>query len=142
MEAQPSSARMLQWLERFYSEIGAGTDCGEGTYPQVNRALRRIASSYGDNGLSLKELAAQWHISAAYLGKLFKEQTGEFFNDYLLKVRIEEAKRLLLEDKLRIGEIALEVGFSNQSYFNKMFRKIYGISPAEYRRQCSEERQA
>ena len=78
--------------------------------------------------------------SAAYLGKLFKEQTGEFFNDYLLRIRIEEAKRLLLENRLRMGEIASAVGFSNQSYFNRMFRKSCGVSPAEYRRQCSEEK--
>lgn len=139
MEAQSSSERMLTWLEEFCRGMREGTDGEEGACPQVNRALRKIGSDYGDGTLSLKGLAAQWHISAAYLGKLFKEQTGEYFNDYLLRIRIEEAKRLLLGSRLRMGEIASEVGFSNQSYFNKMFRKSCGISPAEYRRQCSEE---
>ena len=46
----------------------------------------------------------------------------------------------LLENRLRMGEIASAVGFSNQSYFNRMFRKSCGVSPAEYRRQCSEEK--
>ena len=78
-------------------------------------------------------MAKQCHVSAAYLGKLFREQTGDFFNDYLLKVRLEAACQLLMEDRLRIGAIAAEVGFSSQSYFNKMFRKSYGIPPAEYR---------
>lgn len=140
MEARPRPEEMLRWLEEFWRGMGDGAEAVEGAYPQVNRALRRIGSGYGDNSLSLKGLAVEWHISAAYLGKLFKEQTGEFFNDYLLRIRIEEAKRLLLENRLRMGEIASAVGFSNQSYFNRMFRKSCGVSPAEYRRQCSEEK--
>lgn len=134
LETQGSSGKMLKWLGAFYTDVIRGPEGQESVHPYVERALKQIRHGYGDHSLSLQEMAKQCHVSAAYLGKLFREQTGDFFNDYLLKVRLEAACQLLMEDRLRIGAIAAEVGFSSQSYFNKMFRKSYGIPPAEYRR--------
>jgi len=139
LEAQSTTARMEDWMEHFFSSVMNSRDNKDNYHPHVMRALQEINRSYGDNNVSLQEIAKLCHVSSAYLGKLFKAQTGEFFNDYLLKVRLKAAEVLLYEGKLRIGAIAEQVGFSNQSYFNKMFRKDYGISPAEYRRQCHKE---
>lgn len=132
---QLSLEKAFDWIENYLAKtIDDNQDDHRVFHPYVKNALQKVDSCYGDNALSLQEIAKECNISAAYLGKLFKEQTGEYFNDYLLKARLKASEILLLENKLRMGEIAENVGFANQSYFNKMFRRSYGTSPAEYRR--------
>ena len=89
---------------------------------------------FDDRDLSLPGIATTLHISSSYLGKLFRTETGLFFNEYLLKVRLQMAVKKLCNSRMSVGEIAIAVGFSNQSYFNKKFRQIYRMTPAEYRR--------
>lgn len=139
LDVQFSSENMLRWIEQYCKEISRNHDDDMYFHPYVNQALQKINNNYAQRDISLQNIAESCCVSAAYLGKLFKEQTGEFFNDYLLKVRLKAAERFLFEGKMKIGVIAENVGFSNQSYFNKIFRREYGISPAEYRRQCHEE---
>jgi len=137
-----TSKEMMEWMEAFFWNMtnGDNTFNENLNYNQhVNKALNEIRLHYGDSMFSIQSVAKTCHVSPAYLGKIFREQTGEFFNDYLLKVRMLEAEKLLFDNVLRIGDIAERVGFSNQSYFNKMFRKVYGISPREYRYRCQEE---
>lgn len=137
-----SSKQMLEWMEQFFKNIKADIHCGgeEVFYHQhVYRALREIGLHYADSTFSIQDVAKNCHVSSAYLGKIFREQTGESFNDYLLKVRMLKAEKLLFDNVLRIADVAEKVGFSNQSYFNKMFRKVYGVSPREYRYRCQED---
>ncbi len=136
-----SSKKMLAWMEQFFWNMAnSGSEPGSGIYHQhVNKALTEMRKCYTDSDFSIQDVAKSCHVSPAYLGKIFREQTGESFNDYLLKVRMLEAEKFLYENELRIGDVAGRVGFSNQSYFNKMFRKVYGISPREYRYRCQEE---
>lgn len=136
-----SSEKMLAWMDQFFWNMTCGgCDSANGVYHQhVNKALAEMRNRYTDSNFSIQDVAKVCHVSSAYLGKIFREQTGESFNDYLLNVRMLEAEKLLFEDELRIGDVAEQVGFSNHSYFNKMFRKVYGISPREYRYRCKEE---
>jgi AraC-like DNA-binding protein len=73
------------------------------------------------------------HVSTFYFCKMFKKATGLTFTDYLSRVRVEKAKALLLNPHLRISEIAYDVGFQSLTHFNRMFRKIVGLSPTVYR---------
>lgn len=98
----------------------------------VNLTLEQVNKRYQE-GISLKTLAAGFNTSPAYLGQLFKAETGELFNDYLTRVRLQAARSLLLETNLRIGDIIQKIGIPNQSYFNRIFRSAYGLSPMEYR---------
>ena len=82
--------------------------------------------------LALKTIAERFGLSAAYLGKLFKERTGNTYSRYLNELRIMKAKVLLLEGELRIKDVAKAVGFSETSYFHAIFRKIQGLSPQDY----------
>jgi AraC-like DNA-binding protein len=66
---------------------------------------------------------------------MFKKATGINFTDYVARVRIEKAKNLLLNPNLRISEIAYEVGFQSLTHFNRVFKKILGRSPTDYRTQ-------
>ena len=71
--------------------------------------------------------------SPVYLGQLFKKTYGIYFNDFLLQIRVGEAKRLLRQTDLRIYEIADQIGFSNSDYFVTQFERIEKMSPSEYR---------
>jgi AraC-like DNA-binding protein len=66
---------------------------------------------------------------------MFRKVTGINFTDYLARLRIERAKNLLLNPNLRISEIAYEVGFQSLTHFNRVFKKIVGQPPTEYRLQ-------
>ncbi len=102
----------------------------------VHLTLEQINKKYQED-LSLKTLAEPFGVTPAYLGQLFKSETGQLFNDYLTDIRLQTGKILLLETDLKIGEIIEQVGIPNQSYFNRLFKKQYGISPTEFRRHNS-----
>ena len=86
-----------------------------------------------DAELSLKRVAGFVNISANHLSDKFKEVTGINFVDYIARQRFENARRLLADRRWRISEIAFEVGFQSLSQFNRVFKRLSGRSPTEYR---------
>lgn len=100
--------------------------------PTVVRAKQFIAAHQGED-ISLGDVAKAVNTSTFYFCKLFKKATGLNFTDYLSRVRIEKAKNLLLNPNARVSEVAYEVGFQSLTHFNRVFRKIVGESPTEYR---------
>jgi len=84
--------------------------------------------------LSLQTLATHIGFSQYYFCRLFKESTGLTPYQYIIQQRIERAKQLLTQDKYSIVDVALQVGFANQSHFCQRFRRITGVSPRTYRR--------
>ncbi|WP_226667765.1 response regulator transcription factor [Metabacillus litoralis] len=83
--------------------------------------------------LKLETLAKIFDYNSAYLGKIFKNHTGEYFNTYLDKVRMENAKKLLTEG-MKVYQVADKVGYSNVDYFHNKFKKYVGMSPSKFRR--------
>lgn len=83
--------------------------------------------------LQLQDLARQFHMNSAYLGQLFRKETGRSFSDYLNDKRIEAAKSLLKRTQLKISDIAVQVGFSNTDYFIDKFKGKVGSSPSVYK---------
>lgn len=102
--------------------------------PVIARAKEYILEHQTED-LSLAQVARAVNTSTFYFCKIFKKSTGINFTDYLSRVRIEKAKNLLLNPNLRISEIAYEVGFQSLTHFNRVFKKILGQSPTEYRGQ-------
>ncbi len=100
--------------------------------PVITRAKQFIAEHQAED-LSLEQVAASVHTSKFYFCKMFKKATGIHFTDYLSRVRTERAKNLLLNPNLRVSEIAYEVGFQSLTHFNRVFKRILGQSPTEYR---------
>jgi two-component system response regulator YesN len=98
----------------------------------INRALHYIDQHY-DEKISLEDVAQKLHLSKNYLCNAFKKATGENMSLYINKLRIEKAKRLLVESDGRIKEIFEEAGYSNQQYFSKVFKKITGMTVMEYK---------
>ncbi|REJ15571.1 MAG: DNA-binding response regulator [Paenibacillaceae bacterium] len=98
----------------------------------IHKIKQHIERHFREN-ISLKVIAQQYYMNPVYLGQLFKKTYGVYFNDFLLDLRIQEAKRLLRQTDMRIYEIAAEVGFSNPEYFAAQFEKVVSMTPKEYR---------
>ncbi|MCI3925121.1 response regulator transcription factor [Paenibacillus sp. TRM 82003] len=98
----------------------------------IQKVRQYIETHYHQN-ISLKSIAAIFYMNPVYLGQLFKKTYGSYFNEFLLQIRIHEAKRLLRQTELRIYEIADKVGFNNSDYFVTQFEKVEGKTPSEYR---------
>jgi two-component system response regulator YesN len=89
-----------------------------------------IDQNYKDD-ISLEDVAEYISFSKYYLSKLFKEVEGINYKDYLIKVRMEEAKKRLKNgDKIKV--VACEVGYSDRNYFSRAFKKYTGISPGKF----------
>ena len=100
--------------------------------PMITRAKDFIAKNQIE-ALSLGQVARAVNTSTFYFCKMFKRSTGLNFTDYVSRIRIEKAKNLLLNPNLRVSEIAFEIGFQSLTHFNRVFKKIVGESPTEYR---------
>lgn len=95
--------------------------------------IKKYINSNFNEELTLQILGEKFHVNSSYLGRLFKEKTGEYFNDYLCHVRITKAQNLLTESTLKISTISKKIGYSDPNYFLKKFKQIIGLTPSEYR---------
>ena len=100
--------------------------------PIIQSAIRYIHKHYTED-ISIQEFCLKNKMSSAYLGYLFKKETGFFFNNYLTQYRICRSIHLLLDTNLKINEIACRVGFTYPSYYITCFKKQTGLSPIQYR---------
>jgi two-component system, response regulator YesN len=98
----------------------------------MKRILNYIQKNYNKE-LKLELLSEIFNYNSAYLGKMFRNYTGESFNVYLDKVRIDNAKEMLLKNDLKVYQVSEKVGFSNIDYFYSKFKKYVGTSPKEFR---------
>jgi AraC-like DNA-binding protein/ligand-binding sensor protein len=88
--------------------------------------------------VTLEEMAHSAHVSAPYLSKIFKVETGHTINNYLNMVRVAESKKLMEDNSLNVLMISIMVGFKDPSYFTKVFKKSEGVSPLRYKRHITE----
>lgn len=107
----------------------------ENAEPPVIAKARAYIQEHQTEELSLSQVAKAVNMSSYYFCKMFKKVTGINFTDYVARVRIEKSKNLLLNPNLRVSEIAFEVGFQSLTHFNRVFKKILGQSPTDYRAQ-------
>lgn len=92
----------------------------------------RNKNQYGED-LSLDHLAQQVGLAPSYLSYVFKKETGKTLIKYLTDYRMEKARQMLDEGKLKIVQVAKKCGYENQSYFNRLFKHTYGITPKQYK---------
>lgn len=95
--------------------------------------VKKIVQQEYHTNISLRSVAQKVYLNPNYLGKVFKAVTDQSFNDYLLHVRMEKAKQLLLGSNKKVYEIAQEVGYGELDWFYKRFKAYVGISAGEYR---------
>lgn len=94
---------------------------------------RKFIDEHSDTQLSLTKVAGAVNISANHLSERFKQVTGVKFVEYIARIRFEKARGLLHAPNLPVSEIAFAVGFQSLSQFNRVFKKLSGKSPTEYR---------
>ncbi|MBS4196186.1 response regulator transcription factor [Lederbergia citri] len=104
------------------------------THTEVVQEVIQLVNNNYQKSLKLAEIAKQLHINVSYLSRLFSEEVGSTFSDYLLNYRIEKAKSLLLlQRNWSIQRVAEECGFNSPHYFSNAFKKIANCTPKEYR---------
>lgn len=99
----------------------------------IIRKVREFIWTNYKRKITLQDISKAAYLSPYYLGRIFKKETGSTILEYLTKVRIEEAKRLLENTSWSTTQIAFEVGYLDQSYFCKVFKRVEGISTSEYK---------
>jgi len=97
-------------------------------------ALKYIDENY-TKAIDVKELAKREHISYAYFRTIFKQKTGTSPNQYIIMLRLRNASLLLKQTDLSIKEIAESMGFSDQMYFSRIFKKRFGMTPKDFRKE-------
>lgn len=102
-------------------------------YPCVDAVIKAV-HEFSDKDISLKTLAARLKVTPSYLGTVFHQQTGYYFNDYLAEARLKYAAELLETTDMKIKDIVDKIGFASQTYFNRSFKRYYDTSPVNYRR--------
>ena len=104
----------------------------------IREVVRFVQQNY-DKDLSIAAIAAHVYLTPTYLCLLFKKEKGVSINDYITQYRIERAKLLLQDRRLKLYEISRKVGYQDANYFAKVFRKMTGLNPSEYREKiCGE----
>ena len=100
--------------------------------PLLKKVIEYVNQNYMED-INLKFLSMEFNISADYLGKMFKNEVGDTFTNFLNEKRIEKAKELLLNTNLKTNEISQKVGYLNTNYFYTLFKKSTGVSIQEYK---------
>ncbi|MCI6464252.1 MAG: response regulator [Faecalicatena sp.] len=128
-----SLAVMKDKMDTFLQELKGTMILGERAYSgYIKSAIAYIVNNY-DRIESLSEVADYVNINAEYFCRLFKAETGVTFNSYLTNYRIQKAVELLTKTELKVYEVAEKVGYSNLSYFSRVFKKVTGVNPFFYK---------
>ncbi|SCW30332.1 Two-component response regulator, YesN/AraC family, consists of REC and AraC-type DNA-binding domains [Paenibacillus tianmuensis] len=137
-DLEPEQLHTVSKLDRYF-EAMIGEACRrinnkkEAADPIITGATAYVTERYTED-ITLDLVASWLNITGGYLSTYFKEKTGINFLDFVNDVRIGKAKELLRQTDLRIQDIAGRVGYQNMNSFNRMFKKITGVTPSEYRR--------
>ena len=130
-----SSKQILEVLDRALGQVELQEE-EEEVNPLITRAIEYM-KAHMEEDLSLARVAGEVGISAAYLSTLFTQSMGTGFVDYLSQIRIEAACGYMHDERKKVYEIAFLVGFHDEKYFSRVFRKLTGRTPSEYRKEIS-----
>lgn len=123
--------RFLKNMIRVYCDlINATKNIGYSSL--ISNAVQYIRCNFEEE-INLKRLAGELYVHPNYLSRKFKEETGYQLSDYINKVRVEQAQLLLNHTDLTITDIAYTVGYNDEKYFSKVFKKMHQKTPREYR---------
>ncbi|WP_269148067.1 helix-turn-helix transcriptional regulator [Turicibacter sanguinis] len=87
------------------------------------------------DNVSLEKVATELHFNKSYLARLFKKEMNETIGEFILREKVEEAKRLLMVSKHSLLDISVLLHFNDQSHFTKVFKQFVGLTPKKYRDQ-------
>ena len=127
-------ADTVDFLIQFLSAVLARMKKNAGRKDKkIIEVVKDYIQTHLQQEITLASLSQIAFISPNYLSEVFKEQTGESMVDYITRLRILKAKDLLKDIRVKVYEVGKLVGYDDPAYFSKVFRKVVGVSPAEYR---------
>ncbi len=138
---QKTPRNAMEWMTRLAKEVIRILARERPAESLVDRAVRYVNRNYTEP-LSLKVLSCAFGLSAPYLGRQFHRAVGKSFSTYLNGLRLRKAEELLRYTKLKTGEIASRIGYSNVNYFYTLFKKYKGYYPSESKSRACLERGA
>lgn len=106
---------------------------------QIIPEIKRYIEHHYTRNLTLQEIASHFYLSREYISRRFKQETGRNISDYIAHVRNEKAKLLLANPNFKIVQIAQMVGYQDEKYFSKVFKKMNHVSPNEYRKALNKQ---
>ncbi len=119
----------------LYEQSLTLTQDSEKQEERVITGITRYLQEHVSEEISLSILSEQFHLNAQYISQLFKNEIGVGFLAYLTNIRMEKAKKLLLSTDSSISDIAEQVGYGDYRVFSKVFKKIEGMTPTQYKRE-------
>ena len=123
---------------RYINIFQFETEKNQDYYYALSESIKEyIKNNFTGEALGVPKIAERFHFSANYINGIFKSQVGETIPSYISNLRLSYAKKLLTETKEPISEIAVKVGYSRVTYFSRIFKRKYNISPIEYRNKFS-----
>lgn len=124
--------------DRYFNIFQFETQKNQDYYHAIADNIREfIEANYAGDAMCVPKIAERFHFSANYVNGIFKSQMGRTIPSYITEVRLSAAKRLLTETKEPISDIATRVGYSRLTYFSRIFKNKYNISPIDYRNKFS-----
>ncbi|QHT58861.1 AraC family transcriptional regulator [Paenibacillus lycopersici] len=99
----------------------------------IREVCKYLEQHFANPDLSLDYLSEHFHLNAKYLSKLFKEETGQKFVDFLIAIRIKESEKLLAETQATVQDVAERVGYASNISFSRVFKRVTGMTPSEFR---------
>jgi two-component system response regulator YesN len=122
------------WMLTVFDVIGERLrNNGGKQHKRLVGLMKEAADSRYRQGLGVQQLSDQLGYSPNYLSALFKQETGVNFTEYLTRIRLVKAKELMDNPALKIYEICAMVGYEDENYFSRVFRKYFGLNPSDYR---------
>ncbi|MDQ0901011.1 MULTISPECIES: response regulator [unclassified Paenibacillus] len=128
---QEISEWLIGWISVFFEHLRASAV--HQPRPEIRAVQRMIEEKYSTS-FKMSDLAKEVNFTEPYLSSLFKKETGETMIDYMIRIRMKKARELLKDANVKIYEVADAIGYSDPNYFAKLFKKIEGIYPQEYRK--------
>lgn len=127
-------ANEVRWWETQFGRLGGAIRKLQNNKLRVciRKAKEYIEANLAET-VGLAEVARVVYMSPSYLSRLFREQTGENFSEYVTRRKMEEARRLLDAGEKRVYEIAAAVGYADPAYFGRVFRQFFNVTPTDYR---------
>jgi len=122
-----------KWLNRLVEEVAGHLHTAQECQSVVDKVKGYILGHLNED-ISREDIARYVSLNPDYLTRVFKKETGLTISEYVLQKRIMIAKEMLVKTDHPITNIAYEVGYNNYSYFSKMFKKVMGLNPQEYRK--------
>lgn len=128
---------LAAWKRGFLAESAGAMDrlnAADGPGTSTMQAIAKYIEQFLHEELSLHDISSRFFLSREYISRKFKQEMNENLTDYVARMRIERAKRLLADTQLKISIVAERVGFQDEKYFSKVFKKWTDMSPNEYRK--------